>query len=59
MTQDETPEAPARQPAPTPTHLHVPPGSWVLVVQEGEGPALTQISVEGPAQLRIQLAEPS
>jgi hypothetical protein len=54
-------ETPDRQPAPSPAHIHIPAGTWALIVTDGDGNQLTVNhgdTVEGPKDLTISLAIP-
>lgn len=51
-------EEEARQPAPSSTTIHVPPGKWYLKVAKGNGQEAVGVELDGPLNLTISLEAP-
>ena len=50
------PEAPAKQPAPTPTKMKVPSGPFNLTVIDDAGKEICKAKVSGPIQVDVIIA---
>lgn len=61
QTMPPAAETPDPQPAPSPAHMHVPAGTWALIVTDADGVQLTVNhgdTVEGPRDLTFTLGTP-